>query len=64
MGKEYVEGVSGRWTLLSQLHNVGQLERQITVNIFAIDSRKELEIGIGRLLKSKKVIGERQAMVS
>ena len=32
--------------------------------MFAIDSKEEIKVGIGRLFNSKKVIGERQAIVS
>ena len=59
-----VEGVSGRWTMFTQLHRADRQEPKLAINVFAIDSKEEIKVGIGRLFKSKKVIGERQAIVS
>jgi len=63
VGKQ-IEGVTGRWTFFSQLHKPEQPDNKLAVNVFAIDSKAEIKIGVGRLFESKKVIGERQAVVS
>ena len=39
-------------------------EVKIASPIFIIDSAEELKIGVGRLFKPKKTIGEREAIVS
>ena len=36
----------------------------MAATIFSIDSAEEIKIGIGRMFDSKKIIGERQAIVS
>lgn len=61
---ESIEGVSGRWTFFIKLHSANKVEPKLAITVFAIDSKAEIKIGIGRLFKSKKVIGERQTIVS
>lgn len=56
---ERIEGVSGRWTIFTKLHSADPAYQDLSINVFAIDSRAEIKIGIGRLFESKKVIGER-----
>ena len=46
------------------MHNAKQKESKIANNVFAIDSKEEIKVGIGRLFPSKKVIKEREAIVS
>ena len=59
-----IEGISGRWTFFTQLHKVGMPETKIASTVFSVDSAHEIRLGVGRLFDSKKVIGERQVIVS
>lgn len=60
-----VEGVSGRWTLFTNLVNRGDFDQVSTPSmILAVDSIQETRLGIGRNFVSRKPIGERQMILS
>ena len=61
-----IEGVSGRWTLFTQLMNLNsELDSFRTpATIFAIDSVEENRLGVGRNFAPKKRIGKREVIVS
>lgn len=61
---EWIEGLSGRWTFFTQVHKVDQPESKLAATVFSVDTAEEIRVGIGRLFDSKKVLGERQAVVS
>lgn len=63
---EQVEGVSGRWTLFTNLLNkeTGSEQVRTPSTIFAIDSALENKLGIGRTFAPKQRIGEREMIVS
>lgn len=61
---EEVDGVTGRWTYFTRLRSRASDVREISSSVFAIDSREELKLGIGRLFEPKKVIGERETIIS
>ena len=39
-------------------------DKKIASTVFSVDSAHEIRLGVGRLFDSKKVIGERQVIVS
>ena len=61
---DQVEGISGRWTLFTNLFNNADTS-QLTIPsmIFAIDSAEENKLGIGRNFVSKKPIGRREMIL-
>ena len=60
-----VEGVSGRWTLFTNLLNKANADLPSSHStIFAVDSVQETKLGIGRTFASKKPIGMREMIVS